>query len=335
MSHDHDTEHNDRCNANHERASNHECGHDAAHECGCASESYPYSDDPEYDEIEEDPDPQLDPTKSPGFGHSHDSLADIEVSRDVTIGEMDPDELTASDTDPVAEASVQELLADLEDGSKKERRRATLALAETAEKRSATSRTPSENTDASAAVVATLTRVALGDDDSDVRQFAVESLAKLGVDNAGDVALTVSRDDDPWVRAEAVVALDRIDREAYADRMEEALTDDHHAIRRNALISLFKLRGEDVVDDAIEAATDPSTRVREWAAHILGGIDDDRARRTLEGMATSEDSDIVALTARHARSVDPDRFRRRFTGAIEEGDTLLPGEDLLNRQPRL
>lgn len=299
--------------------------HDHDHDCGCDSgcgcESNPYSDDPEYEEIEEEPDPQLDPRKSPGFDHTLDSLADIEVGRDVTLGEMTPDELTASDTDPVADASARELLADLKEGSKTERRRATLALAET---------------DGSAAVVSALSQVARGDDDSDVRQFAIESLAKLRADDAGDVALAISHDDeDPWVRAEALVALDRIDREGYAERMEAALTDDHHAARRNALISLFKVRGEDIEDDAIEMATDPSERVREWAAHVLGGIDDDRARRTLEGMATSDDSDIVALTARHARSVDPARFRRRFTGAMEEGDTLLPGEDLLNRQPTL
>lgn len=307
------------------RDGSHDHGGDANHDCGCGSDcgcsSDPYGDDPEYEEAEEDPDPQLDPTNSPGYGNSLDSLADIEVGRDVTLGQVDPDELTAGDVEPVADDSDRELLEDLMDGSRKERRRATIALGET---------TGSEP------VVRALSSVAVSDDDPDVRQFAVESLAKLRADDAGEVALSVSRDDeDPWVRAEAVVALDRIDREKYEARMDEALTDDHHASRRNAIISLFKLRGEDVLDDAIELATDPSERVREWAAHVLAGIDDDRARRTLEGLATSDDSDIVALTARHARSVDPDRFRRRFTGAMAEGDTLLPGEDLLNRQPNL
>ncbi|WP_433630117.1 HEAT repeat domain-containing protein [Halomicrococcus sp. NG-SE-24] len=332
MSHEHDKNpdhgqnHDTGCGRDFDHQHDHDANRDdAPQDCGCGGDcrctSDPYDDEPEYAEVEEDPDPQLDPTSSPGVGHTLDSLADIEVSRDVTLGEVAPDELTAGDTDPVADDSARELLDDLAEGSRKDRRRATLALAET---------------DGSEAVVAALSSVALGDDDADVRQFAVESLAKLRAEGAGDVALAVSRDDDdPWVRAEAVVALDRIDREAYADRMDEALSDDHHASRRNALISLFKLRGEDVLDDAIEMATDPSERVREWAAHVLGGIDDDRARRTLEGMAISDDSDIVALTARHARSVDPDRFRRRFTGAMAEGDTLLPGEDLLNRQPNL
>ncbi|MFC7139848.1 HEAT repeat domain-containing protein [Halosimplex aquaticum] len=310
MSHDHsqDHEHGD---------ANHDCGCGDA--CGCSSD--PYEEDPGYEEIEEEPDPQLDPTKSPGFGHTLDSLADIEVSRDVTIGEMDPEDLTAADTGPVVDGSARELLDDLTDGQLKDRRRAALALAET---------------DGSPAVVKALSSVALTDEDADVRQFAVESLAKLRADGAGNVALKVSvEDDDPWVRAEALVALDRIDRERYADRLESALSDEHHAARRNALVSLFKLRGEAILDEALELAADPSDRVREWAAHVLGGIDDDRARKTLEGLAMSDDSDIVALTARHARSVDPDRFRRQFAGALEEGDTLLPGEDLLNRQPTL
>lgn len=283
--------------------------------------SDPYSNEEDYDEIEETPDPQLDPRRSPGFGGEPDAIEDIDVGRDVTLGEMDPDELTAADTDPVADASPRELIADLRNGSKKDRQRAALALADT---------------DGPESVVAALAGVALGDDDADVRQFAVESLAKLRADRAGDVAMEISREDeDPWVRAEAIVALDRIDRERYEDRMEEALADDHHAIRRNAVISLFKLRGEDALDDVLPLAGDPSERVREWVAHVLGGIDDDRARRTLEGMAISDDSELVALTARRARSVDPDRFRRRFTGAMEEGDSVLPGEDLLNRQPKL
>jgi len=293
-------------------------GHNHDHDRSCGSESHGRDAD---EATDGPPDPQLDPTRSPGFGEEpFESLADIEVGRDVTLGEMDPEELTASDTDPVADASARDLLDDLANGSKTERRRATLALADT---------------DGSDPVIATLSRVALEDDDPDVRQFAVESLGKLGGERAGDVARAVSHDGDPWVRAEAVVTLDRLDRGAHADRMEEALDDDHHATRRNAVISLFKLRGEAVLDDVLPLAGDPSERVREWVAHVLGGIDDDRARRTLEGMAVSDDSDIVALTAKRARSVDPHRFRRQFTGAMAESETLLPGEDLLNRQPSL
>ncbi len=59
--------------------------------------------------------------------------------------------------------------------------------------------------------------------------------------------------------------------------IEAALDDEHHAARRNALVSLFKLRGEDACDALVAAADDPSERVREWAAHLLGGVETNRA----------------------------------------------------------
>ncbi|MFB6130376.1 MAG: HEAT repeat domain-containing protein [Salinigranum sp.] len=291
------------------------------------------------------PDPQLDPARSPGFGGGPGSLAEIEVSRDVTLGEATPEELTVSDTAPVADASVRTLIEALTDGDAVARGRAALALAE---------RPPS------GPVVAALARTAGTDDDADVRQFSVEAIAKLAgrsgeaqptgaaetvealptadaaavSETAEAVALAATRDDDPWVRAEGVVALDRLDRAAHVDRLEAALADEHHAVRRNALISLFKLGGEGTLEALLDAAADPNDRVREWAAHLLAGVDDERAARAL-GRLLDDEVELVALTASHALSVDPDRFRRRFTGPLTEGQTVLPGEDLLNRQPDL
>ncbi|SFR87295.1 HEAT repeat-containing protein [Halomicrobium zhouii] len=268
------------------------------------------------------PDPQLDPEKSPGFGVDPDGLADIEVSRPgVTIGEATPEELMASDTDPVEDHPQADLLDQLLDGDHVERRRAALALGET--------ETPGDR------VAETLAGVAQTDEDEDVRQFAVESLGKVGGEIAERGALAVTRDDDPWVRAEAVVTLDRLDRAAHAERMVEALDDDHHAVRRNALISLFKHRGQDAEDVLTDAVEDPSERVREWAAHMLAGIDGDAARETLRRVAVEDDSDVVRITAGNALDEDPARFRRSFRGALSEETASLPGESLLNRTPDL
>lgn len=266
------------------------------------------------------PDPQLDPTQSPGFGTQLDDLSDIEVSRDITIGEASPEELMASDTDPAADDSVETLVETLVDGSAIERRRAALRLAEVR-----------PDDDRVAEVIA---GVAGSDDDADVRQFAVEALGKLGGEIAERGALAVSNDDEPWVRAEAIVTLDRLDRAAYADRMERALEDDHHAVRRNALVSLFKHRGEDAAPALREAMDDSSERVREWAAHMLGGVDSRAARERLADAAEHDDSDIVRITALNALDSDPARFRRSFRDALER-DVTLPGEDLLNRVPKL
>ncbi|WP_436927157.1 HEAT repeat domain-containing protein [Halosimplex amylolyticum] len=267
-------------------------------------------------------DPRVHPEQSPGFGADHAGLDDIEVSReDVTIGEATPRELAATDVSLIASDSAEEKLERLAAGDAVERQRAALALAEE---------------DHDPAIVEALVTAGLRDDESDVRQFAVEALAKLGGEHAERAALEITEDEDPWVRAEAVVALDRLDRERYADRIEAAFDDEHHAVRRNALVSAFKRRGEGALEPLLDAVDDESERVREWAVHLLAGVDDDRAREALREKASDESEPrIVRGTAARALEADPGRFRRQFTGALDRGDTTLPGEDHLNRQPDL
>ena len=265
------------------------------------------------------PDPQLHPEQSPGFGEDPAGLEDIEVDRDVIIGEASPAELAASDTEPVEDDAVADLVDSLGSDDVVERRRAALGLVER---------------DRSDVAVRALSAAATTDDDAEVRQFAVEALAKLGGDLAAETAVRLADDPDPWVRAEAVVALDRVDRAAHEATIASALDDDHHAPRRNAAISLFKRRGEGALPVLVDLADDPSERVREWAAHLLGGIDDGRATRTLDRLL-SDESDIVRKTAARAKEVDAGSFRRQFSGAIDESDRTLPGEDDLNRTPNL
>jgi len=277
--------------------------------------------------LEEEPDPQLDPERSPGLHADIEALEDIEVGReDVTIGEATPAELAAADTEPVEGDDPSSLLADLEAEGKIDRRRAALAL---------------KDHPTSERIVAGLAYAATNDADDDVRQFAVEALTAHGGEGddetneiATAVAVELLDDSDPWVRAEAVVALDNLDREAHESAIAEAVADDHHAVRRNAAISLFKLRGESMADLLLEQSRDDSERVREWAAHMLGGVDSDRARDRLREL-TDDPSSVVAQTAAQALDADPDRFRRQFGGALENDSRLLPGEDRLNRMPDL
>ena len=266
-------------------------------------------------------DPRVDPEKSPGFGEDPDGLEDIEVSRDVTIGEATPRELQATDITPVAGDPAEEKILDLRDGDIVERRRAALALGEEC---------PTE------AVLAALVEFGLGDTDSDVRQFAVEALGQVGGDRAGEAAVRTLDDPDPWVRAEAVVALDRIDREKHESHIEAALSDEHHAVKRNAAVSLFKLRGEDTLDILLEQSYDDSERLREWAAHLLAGIDDERAERRLHEIADDDsEPQVVRSTAARSLEAEPGPFRRKFTGGTENDSADLPGESRLNRRPDL
>lgn len=266
------------------------------------------------------PDPQLDPTRSPGFGVDPEDIEALDVGRDVTLGTATPEELTAADTEPLDDADVPGVVARLVDGSATERRRAALALAD----RPATDRS-----------TAALSRAARTDEDADVRQFAVEALGKLGGDLAEQTALALTDDDDPWVRAEAYVALDRLDRDEYEAEMRAGLRDDHHAIRRNALISLFKTEGQDLERTLLAFVDDDSDRVREWAAHLLSGVESDDADRALERLAAEDPSEIVRRTASRARDADPGSFRRQFRGALDANVDETPQNDTLNRRPDL
>jgi len=275
----------------------------------------------EHERAEGPTDPRVHPEESPGFGVDPAGLEDIEVDRDVTIGEATPRELTATDVSRVADDDVAEKIATLRDGDDVERRRSALALAE--EPRSE-------------AVVAALAEHGLEDDDADVRQFAVEALGELGGERAATAAMACLDDPDPWVRAEAIVALDRIDRTRYAAHVEAALGDDHHAVRRNAAVSLFKHRGEAMLDVLLEQSRDESERVREWAAHLLAGVDDERASERLEAIANDPDeARVVRSTAARSLDADPGVFRRQFTGGTENDAADLPGESRLNRRPDL
>jgi HEAT repeat protein len=266
-------------------------------------------------------DPRVHPEQSPGFGDSPEGLEDIEVDRDITIGEATPRELRAADISPVVEESAAEKLQTLADGDHVERRRAALALGE---------ERPTE------AVLDGLIKLGLADGDADVRQFAVESLGELGGERAGDAAAETLDDSDPWVRAEALIALDKIDRSGFEAAIEAALDDEHHAVRRNAAVSLFKLRGEALLDVLLEQTHDDSERVREWAAHLLAGVNDDRAEERLHELADDDgEPKVVRSTAARSIEADPGAFRRQFTGGIENEGTDDPHKSRLNRQPDL
>jgi HEAT repeat protein len=275
-------------------------------------------DPPEHvrESMEADPDPSLSPASSPGFGDDTD-LSDIDVGRDVTLGEASHDELTAADTTPVHDESPAALAAILRDGDAPMRRRAALALAE---------RTALGDDSTSA-----LASAATDDDDADVRQFAVEALGEVGGEVACEAVLAATTDDDPWTRSEAYVALDHLDREGYADRLREGLDDDHHSVRRTAAISLFKLRGEDAAPALLDLVDDPSSRVREWVAQLLGGIESSPAEAALAELA-ADDEPVVARTAERALEADAGAFRRQFRGAAAGTE---PTDDALNQPPDL
>lgn len=240
----------------------------------------------------------------------------VEEVRDITLGTATAEDYSAADTSPVADASIDELVSTLDDQSPQTRRRATLALAER---------------DVGAAAVEELESLALSDPDDDVRQFAVEAIAKSDGDPTVAREL-LETDDDPWVRAEAAVALDRLDRAGYEDYFEELLDDQAAGVRRNALISITRLQGDAARKHLLDAITDPDDRVREWATKLLGTIDDDpTVEAALQSVLDDEgEIDIVRETAARSLGATGEDVESLVDGS---GGTEMAGDHMLNQVP--
>ncbi|MFB6114196.1 MAG: HEAT repeat domain-containing protein [Halodesulfurarchaeum sp.] len=240
----------------------------------------------------------------------------VETVRDVTLGTARPEEYSAADTAPVADATVEDLLEMTHAESPTTRRRAVLALAER---------------DPEPAARRRVTVMARTDPDAEVRQFAVEALAKLD----GDPAVArdrIAADDDQWVRAEAVVALDRLDRTGHEETFARLLDDESAAVRRNALIALTRTREGEARETVIGALEDPDDRVREWAATLLGTLDDDpRVEEALRSIVTSPDEvDVVKEAAARSLGAEGEDVDALLDSPT---DTRPVDEHFLNRMP--
>ncbi|WP_335999199.1 HEAT repeat domain-containing protein [Halorientalis halophila] len=162
-----------------------------------------------------------------------------------------------------------------------------------------------------------LVEVARGDDDPDVRQFAVEALGAAG--GSASAVVTALDDADEWVRAEAVVALSRVDGDV-AGPLRAAVEDDSGWVRRNAVIALGKREAAswDLLVDRLK--NDPHSPSREYAATFLPDYVDE-AGEDLEG-GDAEGAGDVAEAVRLLAAVlarDPDAFVRA-KAAVSLGD---------------
>lgn len=237
-------------------------------------------------------------------------VQDPDVSRDVELGTASREDFTAPDTDPVADADRDELLAMVESEKAPERRRGTLALAERGHDET---------------VAAVLETVSRADPDADARQFAIEALARVGA-NPETIAVGLE-DENPWVRAETVVSLKKTAAAESLDRFEDALDDPHPAVRRNALISLHHVRREDALETLAAGLDDESERVREWAVRLLGAIDTEEAARTIADAMGDEPAEMVREAA--ARALDGSTDVDMSAG----GSTVRADDHVLNRMP--
>lgn len=119
--------------------------------------------------------------------------------------------------------------------------------------------------------------LALGDEDSRVRNAALEALAKIGSDEALAAIASASIDADPWVRSEAALAFSSSDAESAAQYLNLAMADPDPRVRM-AVIDAF---GDIPSDQAIAALSlalrDEDPKVRMHAADALEEMGDEIA----------------------------------------------------------
>lgn len=235
-----------------------------------------------------------------------------DVSRDdLTLGTATREDFTAADTAPLADASTETVLEALDSERAPERRRAILALGER---------------DPEPAIFERLDDLSRDDPDPEVRQFAIETIARL--DGDLEAVRDGLEDPNPWVRAEAIVWLKKRAPDEHVSVFEEAISDPHPAIRRNALISLHHVQGADCRPELEAALDDESDRVREWAVTLLGGLDDPDAKALVADHLETEDSQIVREAGVHALDDETDMPSPTGGSGQRRADTHV-----LNRGP--
>lgn len=123
--------------------------------------------------------------------------------------------------------------------------------------------------------------LALGDDDSRVRNAALEALASLGGDEASAAIGSLSSDLDPRVRADATLSLAMSGGASATEYLKLAIHDPDPIVRMAAINSLGDMEDDYSVSVIQQALQDPDERVRERAIEMIDEINDDAAFRAL------------------------------------------------------
>ena len=133
---------------------------------------------------------------------------------------------------------------------------------------------------ASADAIQVLT-YALRDEDSRVRNNALEALASLGVDDATAAIASLSGDEDYRVRADATLSLAMAGGPSATEYLKLAIHDPNPIVRMAAINSLSDMGDVYSVSVIQQALQDPDEAVRERALEVIDEIDGDAAFRAL------------------------------------------------------
>jgi HEAT repeat protein len=161
---------------------------------------------------------------------------------------------------------IDELLDDLQFGTKEERANAVEVLGEKKY----------------APAVPRLTTI-VREADPGTRYMAAIALSRIGdeAESASDTLLETLRDDDMFLRAAVTGALISIGQPAVSGLIQ-ALFDDNKAVRRASAKALGKIGDENAVSPLAVALKDTDKGVRKFAREALQRIDTPQAREALK-----------------------------------------------------
>jgi len=123
--------------------------------------------------------------------------------------------------------------------------------------------------------------MALGDDNSSVRQAALDALADIGGDEALAAIASASVHDDPRVRGDGAYALGSAGGYSSIEYLNLALRDENPFVRSAAIDSLGDIGDERSIAVIQNALRDPDLTVRERALEVINEINNDAAFRAL------------------------------------------------------
>jgi vesicle coat complex subunit len=153
---------------------------------------------------------------------------------------------------------------------------------------------------------------ALNDENEEVRQAALHTLARLESPLAFEPLVAALRSQDVEMRQIAAFSLGQLGDERAVAVLTSALKDEDGEVRHNAAFALGQLEAQEAVPALIDALKDPTTDVRQVAAFALGQLGDRRALDPL--VAALKDGDPeVRQSAAFALSqvIDDDAVRVR------------------------
>jgi HEAT repeat protein/beta-lactamase regulating signal transducer with metallopeptidase domain len=133
---------------------------------------------------------------------------------------------------------------------------------------------------------------AIKDPDAQVRQAALQAIARLRDPATFNVLATALRDKEPEVRQQAAHALGQLGDRRALEALAAAIDDTDAEVRQQAIFALGQLRDPSSGDVLLKALKDADEEVRQQAAFALGQLRDKRAVPSLVAALADADEEV-------------------------------------------